>query len=231
MSEALEPDPDDRASPRAVATGGLPCDMAAGPSVVLQRSSMDAPETLEDGTAHEHSIAETTVQSVDDNAYRERPSPSSLANTSITSYPFSQVSDVSAGPSTSSSRRGLLGRKLGLGATGPLRALRSADASAASARLAADPAAAKLAFLGYEPELLRDHDAWSLLGLTMSNLGAMQGAVFGAVRRAYRLVSLIGAAIGARTGRIGDAGDRMAVHGHRRCMLIRDARRDVGRHV
>ena len=175
--------------------------MDAGPVVVLQRaSSEDVHETLDDASRLEHAFADTTAQSVDDNAYRERASPSSLANTSITSYPFSQVSDVSAGPSTTSSRRGLLGRKLGLGRSGPLRGLRaggkSADASAASARLAADPAAAKLAFLGYEPELLRDHDAWSLLGLTMSNLGAMQGAVFGAVRRSCRPPRLTGAAIG-----------------------------------
>lgn len=157
--------------------GGTPALVVRAPSLEARRETLDTPSA-------DVSFADTTIQSVDDNGYPLRPSPSSVANTSVISYPFSHVSE---GPSTSSSRRGLLGRKLGIGRGGPLRGLRagarSDDASAASARLAADPAAAKLAFLGYEPELLRDHDAWSLLGLTMSNLGAIPGAVFGAVRR------------------------------------------------
>ena len=81
MTDALEPDRSGRASPRAPATPsaasttGSSRDMDAGPVVVLQRaSSEDAHETLDDASRLEHSFADTTAQSVDDNAYRERTS-------------------------------------------------------------------------------------------------------------------------------------------------------------
>lgn len=113
-----------------------------------------------------------------------RPSPSySEAETSF----FSENSHAdSHTPSTATSTRrllfpGLLKRSQGSHSdtTSVLSRWRKSKGEAAPAMSAES---LKMSLLGYEPTLFRDHDAWSLIGLTSCNLGSLPGGIYAAVR-------------------------------------------------